>query len=200
MYIRGNFLLNYFAMFNICCRILVDMDGVLVDWDKGFHNVWQDRAAINREQSYFMENCVETDAHSNEAVDIYHQKDFFVSLPPMEGSIKALKSMQYQYNFQVYLCTSPVLSSRYCLQEKADWVALHLGAEWLSRMIFTSEKSLVRGDVLIDDKPRHLMKPTSTSWIHILYDQPYNHSNSSSSSNSDTKTESDDKYRMTTWK
>merc|ERR1711938_340808 len=38
--------------------VLVDMDGVLVDWDRGFAASWQGRSKIDRTASYKMEDCV----------------------------------------------------------------------------------------------------------------------------------------------
>jgi hypothetical protein len=38
--------------------VLVDMDGVLVDWDEGFRMVWEQRSPIDRTLSYYMEECV----------------------------------------------------------------------------------------------------------------------------------------------
>lgn len=173
-------------------RILVDMDGVLVDWDRGFHEIWHDREVVNRDKSYFMEECVGAKEYAQEVVDIYHQKGFFASLPPMEGSIEALKSMKNKYKFEICLCTTPIWSSQHCLQEKSDWVKKHLGVEWLSRILFTTDKCMVRGDVLIDDKPRHLMKAASTSWLHILYEQPYNKDSICENKRGH--------YKMTSWK
>lgn len=34
--------------------ILVDMDGVIVDWDKGFLKCWNDRSIVRREMSYVL--------------------------------------------------------------------------------------------------------------------------------------------------
>ena len=31
--------------------------------------------------------------------------------------------------YRVFLCTSPVLSSRHCAQDKYDWVRAHLGPD-----------------------------------------------------------------------
>ena len=38
--------------------VLVDMDGVLVDWDAGFRAAWAGRTPIDRSASYAMEKCV----------------------------------------------------------------------------------------------------------------------------------------------
>lgn len=40
-------------------------------------------------------------------------------------------------------------------------------------MIVTKDKTLVHGDLLIDDKPR-VTGTRSPAWQHVLYDQPYN--------------------------
>jgi hypothetical protein len=57
---------------------------------------------------------------------------------------------------QVFLCTSPVIGSRWCAQEKLAWIEHHLGRAWLRPTIITSDKTV--GDklqpcVLVDDRP-----------------------------------------------
>lgn len=44
--------------------------------------------------------------------------------------------------------------SRFCCQEKWEWVREHLGDEFLDRVILTRDKTVVRADLLVDDKPR----------------------------------------------
>jgi 5'-nucleotidase len=43
-------------------------------------------------------------------------------------------------------------------------------------MIIAADKTLVRGDVLIDDRP-YIKGDFTPSWEYILYDQPYNRKN-----------------------
>jgi 5'-nucleotidase len=59
--------------------------------------------------------------------------------------------------------------------EKYEWVDQHLGLAWVDRIVLTRDKTLVNGDILIDDRPQieGAAKPT---WEHVLYDQPYNRS------------------------
>jgi 5'(3')-deoxyribonucleotidase len=70
----------------------------------------------------------------------------------MQGSIQAIKEME-QDGFTIYLCSSPILTSNHCVQEKINWVRHHLGEEWVRKLILTTDKAAVRGDILIDDKP-----------------------------------------------
>lgn len=42
----------------------------------------------------------------------------------------------------VFLCTSPLTGSRWCVPEKLAWVENHLGASWLDRIIIAKDKTL----------------------------------------------------------
>jgi hypothetical protein len=66
-----------------------------------------------------------------------------------------------------------VLTSVWCASEKYEWVVRHFGQGAAGRVIMTSDKTAVRGDVLIDDKPRITGAHTPT-WKHVLFDAPYN--------------------------
>jgi len=151
--------------------VLVDMDGCLVDWDKGFSQAWKGQCPIDRTISYSMEECV-PDSFKAAATALYHSEGFFLGLPPMEGGPAALKALAAK-GYRVFLCTAPVLSSLYCAQEKFEWVRKHLGPEWLSRIIMTTDKTPVRGDVLIDDKPK-ITGAHHPVWKQLLFEAPYN--------------------------
>ena len=108
---------------------------------------------------------------------IENSEGFFANLPPMKGALEALQQME-KLNFNVYICTSPLLSSSYCAQEKILWIKHHLGEAWLSRLIMTSDKVQAKGDILIDDKPMELLEPGGrhnyATWKQVFFDQPYN--------------------------
>lgn len=156
--------------------ILIDMDGTLVDWDLGFAQNWKSRSTIDRSLSYSMEKCVPAE-FEKEATQLFHQKGFFLNLPWMEGAKQALHEMEAA-GLQIFLCTSPIRTSRYCAQEKMEWVRKHLGESWLDRLILCQDKTTVKGDILIDDKPLDQLSPggkhTAASWKQVLFDAPYN--------------------------
>jgi 5'-nucleotidase len=92
----------------------------------------------------------------------------------MRGAAQAVTDLMSE-GFDVYICTSPLVQYRNCVLEKYEWVEEHLGSEFTERVILTRDKTLVRGDVLIDDKP--VIGGISTpQWRHVLFDQPYNRS------------------------
>merc|ERR1712187_993927 len=150
--------------------VLVDMDGCLVDWDKGFLNAWNGRTPVDR-RHYEIEKCVPADKYQ-EAVALFESEGFFKGLPEMSGGVTALNRL-VAAGVAVLRCTSPVASSRYCAQAKWEWVREHLGDAWLKRLILTCDKTTVRGDFLIDDKPI-ISGSQQPLWTQILFDAPYN--------------------------
>ena len=86
------------------------------------------------------------------------EEGFFEGLPPMHGAIQAMTEME-ESGFKVIICTAPIMTSRFCAQEKINWVRKWLGERWLDKMILTQDKTTVRGDLLIDDKPFDGLSP-----------------------------------------
>jgi 5'-nucleotidase len=151
--------------------VLLDMDGVVVDWDRGFVKAWGSTSPIDRSKSYAMQECVPEELRER-ATALFHRKGFFAELPPAAGAVETVRRL-VQSGYQVFFCTAPVLTSVYCASEKYEWIVKHFGPEWASRVIMTTDKTTVRGDVLLDDKPliKGSQRPT---WSHILFDAPYN--------------------------
>jgi 5'-nucleotidase len=97
---------------------------------------------------------------------------FYLGLEPMEGSQKALKEIQ-KFGFDVLVCTAPALSNPTCASDKYAAIKRDFGKGLADRTIITKDKTLVRGEVLVDDKPviTGLLTPT---WEHIVFDRSYN--------------------------
>jgi 5'-nucleotidase len=161
--------------------ILVDMDSTIADYNG--------RLVSN----YVLSHPGEPYIHPDDATDFYiskdyerlispeagkeirrisWQKNFFLSLDPIPGAIDALNEM-LAVGYEVYICTSPQSRFENCVDEKYRWVLAHMGRAWTDRMIVTKDKTLVNGDILVDDKPNitGLVEP---SWTRIYYEQPYN--------------------------
>ena len=137
----------------------------------GFAAAWGDRSPIIRSLSYAMEDCVPREFRE-QARALFHAEGFFLGLPPMAGGVAALHALVAK-GYRVFLCTSPVTTSAHCAGEKFEWVRKHLGPSWVPRIIITSDKTAVRGDVLIDDKPK-IVGAHFPAWQQLMFDAPYN--------------------------
>ncbi len=121
----------------------------------------------------------EFEPHFRDAVaKLSDEPDFFESLEPVEGVLEALEEME-SLGAKVFICTAPkkFYHNPYCAGNKHRWVMNHLGKKWTERVILTRDKTLVHGDVLIDDKPEIEGAMEMPSWKHVYFDQPYNRGN-----------------------
>ncbi len=157
--------------------ILVDMDGVLADFENGFitqyKNLFPSQVPITVDQrkEFYVINDYPV-AVRDTIEQVYHTPGFFKNLSPIPGAKEALETMRALHH-EVFICTSPLNRYDDCVLEKYDWVEKNLGHGWTKRMIVTSDKTLVHGDYLIDDKPNPVGVKIP-GWEHILYDAPYN--------------------------
>ncbi len=157
--------------------ILVDMDNTLADFDVGLLNTWRTLYP----DAFFVPLEKRTAFHSHDDYpeelqskiqDICHSKGFIRDLPPVHGGIEAIHEM-VAAGHDVRFCTSHLFTYDPSVLEKYQWIEKHFDASYVDRIILTRDKTLIRGDILIDDKPRVSGIATPT-WEHILYDRPFN--------------------------
>lgn len=155
--------------------ILLDQDGVLSDFEEGVRQLWQQTfqqpLPLLQRRHFYLRNDMAPRFHQ-QLSQIYASKGFFAALPPIKDGIAAAKCL-LAAGHDVRICTSPIQDYRYCVTEKFDWVCQHLGEEWLHRVILAKDKTWIRGDILIDDKPQ-ITGSLIPQWQHWIYDQPYN--------------------------
>ncbi len=158
---------------------LIDMDGVIADFDAEFNTRWKERHPDKfwvhpKERTTFYLRDNYPAEYRPLLEEIYYEPGFYKALPPVKGSISALEELVKKN--EVFICTSSLLKNPACIKDKLEWVEKHLGSSWVKKTIITKDKTIVRGDFLIDDKPeiKGIFQPI---WEHILYDQPYNQGN-----------------------
>lgn len=157
--------------------ILVDMDGVLADFENGFIVEYRKTfptltpIPVGERKNFYVTSDYPSEMQKN-VESVYHTPGFFENLPVIPGGKESLELMS-SLGHQVFICTSPLTRYDDCVLEKYNWVAKNLGYEWTRKMIVTSDKTLVQGDILIDDKP-YPHGVGIASWEHVLYDAPYN--------------------------
>lgn len=159
-------------------RVLVDMDGVIVDWGEAYGrslDLWGSVAdGIPRHKDQRTFNLYEglTDQQGWVVGRVMKTLDYY-DMAPIPGAIDALWSM-LDYGHDVMICTSPWLPNEKCVSDKIEWVQDNLSSDWADRVIITKDKTVVKGDWLIDDKPQITGRAINPEWIHVVFDQPYN--------------------------
>lgn len=158
-------------------HILVDMDGVIANWGKQWDHVlntfWPDSWAPRSHQQATFDLNAGLDAYDRDVVAmVMNHHHFYRDIEPIPGAIDALHRMVAD-GHTVNICTSPWLTNETCVADKLQWLDTHVGAGWAERAVVTKDKTLVRGDILIDDKPE-IRGAYEPEWEHILFDQPYN--------------------------
>jgi len=162
-------------------RFLVDMDGVMTNFNKA---VWDGFEQTHPELKnnflrpnpildFYAEDAYESTLFKRLVREINTEPGFFRKLEPIEGAIEALQDLQNDPNFQVYICTAPLLENPTCTDDKMAWVLHYLGYEWTRRTIISKDKTVIDGDFLIDDKPL-IEGVQDPIWQRIVFDQPYN--------------------------
>lgn len=110
-------------------RIFLDMDGVIVDFDK-----FREERGLSGDEVKAMPGA-------------------YLAMEPIEGALAAVRSL-IGMGFDVWLATKPPTGLPFAYADKVQWVLNHL-PELSRKIILTHDKGLLGepGDFLIDDRP-----------------------------------------------
>ncbi|XP_036693950.1 5'(3')-deoxyribonucleotidase, mitochondrial isoform X10 [Balaenoptera musculus] len=159
-------------------RVLVDMDGVLADFEGGFLRKFRARfpdqpfIALEDRRGFWVSEQYDrlqpglsfpvalrlrvfldgTQGVTEKAISIWESENFFFDLEPLPGAVEAVKQMANLESTDVFICTSPIKMYKYCPFEKYAWVEKHFGPDFLEQIVLTRDKTVVSADLLIDDR------------------------------------------------
>lgn len=156
---------------------LVDQDGVLADFSGHFHTLWGEtrpdapNIPVSQRKHFFVHDDL-PERYKKDIRKLIRRQNFFRDMPPIPDALVGINEL-LETGAEVFILTSPVSDNPYCHDEKVAWVQHHLGPDFVRRLIIGQDKTMVRGDYLIDDKPEitGIYQPL---WKHVVYDAPYN--------------------------
>lgn len=138
--------------------VLCDMDAVVADWGARYDALLDahgDAAALiprTAQQVGWELTDGRTEAEKQVIRQVMTDPDFYQYIPVIPGAVDAIRALR-ERGHEVFFVTAPYLTNPTCASAKLAWVAEHFGGEMAKRTIITIDKTTVRGDVLIDDKP-----------------------------------------------
>lgn len=160
-------------------RLLVDMDAVIAHWgaefDRSLDRIGLGTAGIPRSQhqEYWDLNKGRTPDEKAIIEQVLTEPGFYSRLEPIPGAKQALKSA-LRAGHDVRIVSAPYISNPTCASDKIAWIVRHYGSHWASRLILTNDKTVVHGDLLVDDKP-YITGSMEPTWTHVLFgDYAYN--------------------------
>jgi 5'-nucleotidase len=157
--------------------ILVDMDNTLVEFSESLARIWRERypgeVFVSPAEQRNFHPHKDYPKHLHEKVHaICHEAGFIRELAPTPGGIDAVREMLAE-GYDVRFVTSHLIGYDPSVLEKFQWVEDHFNREFVDRIVLTRDKTLIRGDILVDDKPVITGSMTPT-WTHVIYGRPYN--------------------------
>jgi len=138
-------------------RFLCDVDGVLADFLGGALPVIAEVTGT----PYRVEDFPKWDLfdvvpeeHEDACYDAFKRPGFCAGLAPYPGTVEGVEALRALVDLRIV--TSPMHGPHWHF-ERLGWLDRHVGIPE-RHVTFTSEKSFVHGDFLLDDRPSHVEK------------------------------------------
>lgn len=159
--------------------VLLDADGVLSDFVRHVHDTYFDLFGIRKAD----DSVVSWDVFSSLGATNFQRKQvmkelerpgWIEAMPLLDGAQSFVETLREE-GHDIVCVTSPWESSPTWDFERRNWLKKNLGIR-ANKVIFATDKFLVRGDVLIDDRSRNVRMWTRENCLGLglLFDQSYN--------------------------
>jgi 5'(3')-deoxyribonucleotidase len=141
-------------------RILVDMDGVLVDlvtpWLADYNRTYGDDLSHEDIGDYSFRG-VPLRCSRRDLFALLARPGLFLEAPPFPGAIAAMRRLVDDGHDVAVVTSAPMQVAPDSARQKWLWCGEHLTDAGIPHgFVVTEDKWLVRGDVLVDDAPAQL--------------------------------------------
>jgi len=158
-------------------HLLIDMDNTITNLDYQLQKIYEIVTGVklhlrNKDNWW---NSFKLHNIGNKIINIPY---LFETLPQIPGAISSLKKLQ-EKGHKITIVTSPPneLGSEDIFKAKIKWLYTNtpfLGSNPLDYTVYTTQKQLVIGDLLIDDMASHIAKFEATGRPGCLVQYPDN--------------------------
>lgn len=157
--------------------LLLDMDGPLANFDLAFWNMCQNHGfELNitslkdpNRKRFMTENIIDP-AQAMAARTIVNTSRWFIDLPVTIGALEGVQTLME--HFDVWVCTKPLEVNPWCRDDKGAWLRMYF-PDLEHKMILAPKKSMVVGDILLDDAPAHGCIPNAV-WTPVVFPDTFN--------------------------
>lgn len=126
----------------------IDLDGVIADFISAMH-------------SHPLKEIPPYDEHPDTIPHIFR------NLQPIEGGVTAVQNLMNSNKYEVYFLSTAPWNNPSAWTDKRLWLEEQFGDAVNRRLILTHRKDLIRGDILIDDRPNNGADKFQGEWIQF---------------------------------
>lgn len=157
--------------------VLVDMDGVMANFDKAaLANIPED-TIVPRTHLYVAHDYPEE--LQPQIVNLYNSPGFFENLEPMPGVLEGWQVM-IDAGYSPQIASAPLSSNRSSIEEKIKWLdrimVPEFGASVVENAVIDKNKWKYDALAIIDDNPTITKGPNDedrATWEHVLFGWPH---------------------------
>ncbi|KAH0791873.1 5'-3'-deoxyribonucleotidase [Histomonas meleagridis] len=154
--------------------ILLDIDGTLNNFQEYFISEFQKRYPELIDPSNPPKSHIDImNIDRQKGLALLQEPHFTEGMTPLRGAVKALHEMEAR-GHNVFFCTSLVTDHSDTLRDRVQWIGKWFGEKWMNRVIFAHDKTMVRGDFLVDDSPKKARGILPPTWKYIAFDAEHN--------------------------
>ena len=154
--------------------VLIDVDSTINNFQEHFLRLFKEKYPdVSRKLSLHPTHIEVLTLDKDKAMEVLESDGFTNGMVPLEGAVNAIQQIESR-GFTVFFCTTLVTDNSNALKDRIHWIGKWFGEKFMNRVIFTKDKSLIRGNFLIDDSPIKTKGILQPEWKLIVFDMSYN--------------------------
>lgn len=158
-------------------RILIDMDGVIADWEGSVSKLFGIEPDWSNNQTNIVEALKITKSQLWNKIN--STPNFWEDISPLPWK-NELINLSLTITQDVYICTSPGIADPLAVAGKARWINKHLPHKFRKDFVFTAHKHLLanKDTILIDDNEKQYDNFSKYGGIPFLFPSKSNRNRS----------------------